>query len=702
MWRARLLKDDMRQGWEDFFAATEHGREVGQMLDTSDARSLVIDWRDVDAREAELAVDLLERPKEHLACARRTLSEYAPPEMAEEAAKIEIHFINVPDVVPISKIRAEQVRRLFATDGLVRRVTQVEFVPTSAVFECTRCKETFEVPQNNSPYLQEPMECQVCKKPASKTVFEFLRDESPHVNSQKVEIQEHIDNIDIGVEPSRLVLWAFEENIGKVRPGDRVRVNGILMNVEVEGRRAKKVAKQYLHVSSYQLGERMYEEVEITDEDEKEILKVSEDPELWANLQASLAPTLFGMEVEKQVGLLQLFGGVRKEMPDGTYKRGDIHGLLVGDPGTAKSAFGRALVAFSPRAMFAAGGGSTGPGLLAAATKDEFGEGRWTLEAGPMVLCSGNGLLVIDEFEKMNPKDRDQIHPAMEQQVVDVAKAGISTKLPAVTSILALANPAEGRFDPEDYIFSQIKLSSTLLSRFDYILPVMDKPEPKRDENMAAHITGSHRLGGQNASRGMGGDISDLDDLDTDAYDPHYSSEFMRKYVAYAKRIVPVLSPEAERTINDFYVNIRRSSASEGSVAITPRQLEGLIRLAEASARSRLSNRIEVRDAERSITITKHWLALVSSESGGLYDIDIITSGTSHSMRQRMKIVRTLIDGMSGDDDNSWELAELITRAEEEGMEEKEIQRCVKRLHEEGSIYEILKDSGRYRVTHQA
>jgi replicative DNA helicase Mcm len=348
--------------------------------------------------------------------------------------------------------------------------------------------------------------------------------------------------------------------------------------------------------------EMAFEEVEVTEEDEKEILKMSKDPEIYLKMRQSMAPTIYGMEIEKDALVLQLFGGLSKKMPDGTYIRGDIHTLFVGDPGTAKSQMLNYLSKLAPRSIYASGKASSAAGLTAAAVRDEFGEGQWTLEAGALVL-SDMGIACIDEIDKMSDQDRSSLHQAMEQQEISIAKAGISATLKSRCAILAAANPKLGRFDEFIPLHEQINMPPALLSRFDLIFSILDKPSREKDTELANHILQTHKAGEvqENIAKSIKSKHNKKkQDILMENILPIFEPDFLRKYVAFAKRnIFPVMSDDALELLKNYYVDFRNSS--EDSIPFTPRQLEAFVRLAEASARVRLSDEVTIQDAKRAI-----------------------------------------------------------------------------------------------------
>ncbi|MFQ5884422.1 MAG: ATP-binding protein [Thermoplasmata archaeon] len=433
----------------------------------------------------------------------------------------------------------------------------------------------------------------------------------------------------------------------------------------------------------------MFEEIDITEQDVKEIKEAAEDVDILRKITASISPSIYGMTTEKEALALQLFGGVRKEMPDGTRIRGDIHILMVGDPGTGKSQALTYISALAPRGVYATGKSATAAGLTAAAVRDEFGEGRWTLEAGALVLAD-MGIVCIDEIEKMNPQDRSAIHLGMEQQFITISKAGIQATLQCRCAVLAAANPKFGRFDESKYIYEQIELPPTLLSRFDVIFTILDRPEAVRDRNMAEHILKGH-LVGEVSKRREEGEVIELDVEFSDAYLPYFEPAFLRKYIAYAKRIYPIMTEEAMDVLRDYYLNIRKQGEVEGAaVPITPRQLESFVRLSEASARTRLSDVVSTDDADRAVRIVDYWLRKVAGEEGR-FDIDIIATGTSRSQREQIIILRDVIQELAGDE-GSATLEDIISLAEERGLPPTRVESWLSRWKEEGEIYSPRKN----------
>lgn len=310
---------------------------------------------------------------------------------------------------------------------------------------------------------------------------------------------------------------------------------------------------------------------------------------------------------------------------------------------------------------------------------------------GENFLC--DGIVVhncIDELDKMNPQDRSAIHEALEQQRISVAKAGITAVLQARCAVLAAANPKFGRFDEHKYISEQIDLPPTLLSRFDIIFSMIDRPEAEKDRQLAEHILKAHRVGEIAKRREEGAVTQEATELE-DPYTPYFSPDFLRKYVAYAKRIYPVMNDEAMQIIEKKYLDIRKTGEGAGSsVPITPRQLEAIVRLSEAGARLRLSETVEADDAERAVRIVEYWMGKVAGEEGR-FDIDIIQTGISQSQREQIISLRDIINELAGPEGVA-DYEDIVRVAQDRGIPPAKVDSWLKRWSQEGEIYSPAKN----------
>jgi replicative DNA helicase Mcm len=301
----------------------------------------------------------------------------------------------------------------------------------------------------------------------------------------------------------------------------------------------------------------------------------------------------------------------------------------------------------------------------------------------------------------MEETDRSSMYQAMEQQAISVAKAGINATLKSRCAILAAANPKLGRFDEFIPIHEQINMPPALLSRFDLIFSILDKPNRQTDNDLATHILESHKAGEmhENITKSKNSVYNkDQETVLMKHVMPTYEPEFMRKYVAYAKRnIYPVMTDDALEVLKNYYVDFR--SSSEDSVPFTPRQLEAFVRLAEASARIRLSQEVTVDDSKRAISIIDQYLRRVGMDrETGKFDIDIIATGFSHSQHERMRSIIDLIKRLCSDSsDGNASRGDIINEAEIAGIDSRKVEEALDRLKRNGQIYEPM--HGKYRVT---
>jgi replicative DNA helicase Mcm len=698
----KLLKDkSLSSSWQNFFEENFKSEIETIAFEYPENRSLLIDYWDIDRINPSLAEGVLNQPYKYIFNAEEALKNIK----VASNEKLILHFRikNLPDVnrLIIRHIRANHLGQLKAVEGLVKKRTEVRPKLNTAAFICQKCGAIIKVDQDDD-ILKEPNECYSdqggCERISS---FKLVTSLSSFIDSQKIEIQENPEGLRGGAQPERLSIYLEDDLVGEIAPGDRVIVNGILHSKQ--RRRGTLTLTSFdktMDALSIENEELAFEEVEVTEEDEKEIIKISKKPELYQLMRQSMAPTIYGMDIEKDALVLQLFGGLSKKMPDGTYIRGDIHTLFVGDPGTAKSQMLNYLAKLAPRSIYASGKASSAAGLTAAAVRDEFGEGQWTLEAGALVLAD-MGIACIDEIDKMSDQDRSSLHQAMEQQEISVAKAGISATLKSRCAILAAANPKLGRFDEYMPLHEQINMPPALLSRFDLIFSIIDKPNIGRDTELATHILQTHKAGevSENISKSLKTKFNKKQEEKLlKNVIPEFEPSFLRKYVAYSKRnIFPVMSDDALEILKNYYVEFRNSS--EDSIPFTPRQLEAFVRLAEASARIRLSEEVTVNDAKRAINTIDQYLRRVGMDKEtGKIDIDIIATGISHSQHDRMRTLIDIVHRLCDESkDGNASRNDIIVEAETNGLPAEKVREALDRLKRNGQIYEPVHD--KYRIT---
>ncbi len=1026
--------EDLVARWEEFLEAEDNRLKLLELTDRyPELRSLVVTYSDIDRFDPDFASFILGHPDRSLQKGEEVVKRLMNPSRGDLEIHLRIRELPRDSRIEIRSLRSEHLGKLVSVEGMVRKATEVRPRLIMGVFKCLRCPARIVEPQDGL-FFREPMECykeqEGCGRTAGSTKFQLLAEDSRYVDTQKVEMQESPEGLRGGAQPERLTAFLEDDLAGIISPGDRVVLNGILRSHQKGAQIKSTLFDIDLSVLSMEFEQHEYEEVVISEEDEEFIKTEAKDPEVFRKIVGSIAPAIHGYDEVKESIALQLFGGTAKTLEDGTKIRGDIHILLVGDPGVAKCVTGetkvlmgdcsesnikelvehwlskgevkevddgeyaeadfevmtftsrgyvekgravrvwkrdtpRKLIKFTtkegrtltvtsthplfvqnayflaqraaskivegnylatvidqipggnncgysrgfgwdqvvkreevraeerfvydievedthifvangiishnsqilrymsemaPRGIYASGKSSSAAGLCvapetliesdgreqpigdfvesrmkapreiepgvwrqethvngvlsltdechtdvrpvsamfrlrtpsflvelhtdagnrvkvtpetmlrgvekgnfrwikasdvraddmllnstsgsgprealptrvsavrevredlppfvydltvegahsfigngflvhntAAAVKDEFGDGRWTLEAGALVLAD-KGLAAIDEMDKMTEQDRSSMHEAMESQRVSVAKAGITASLQCRCSMLGAANPKFGRFDDTEALASQINMPPALLSRFDLIFALTDKPNATRDQRIAEHILKGHVRGElrnvPNPESIKGIDYQRIMD-ETNVLSPIYDRGFMRKYVAFAKRFTPVLSDEARQMIIDKYLSIRKLGEKPGSsVPITARQLEAFIRLSEASARIRLSQVVAQEDADRAIKIVEHYLKKMASDEGTI-DVDKLMTGTTRNERNRISLVRQLIHEHSDPRSGVSELT-LIQRAADRNLSESELREVLKKLKQAGDIFEV--QAGHYKL----
>lgn len=691
-----LQEFDLPARWtsliQDYFSEAVHN--LAQTW--PDDQSLDISYRIIEGFDTEFANDIVKNPDIHFQAANQALRQFLIDAGGATMYPF-VRIIHLPSdqIRTVSQLRADDIGQMLALDSVVTKISGVRPRIYSAVFQCMACEHTMVLNQTNEQELMEPVECEQitggCGRPKNKTRFVLNHNESILINSQFIELQELPEQMKGGIQPERIVCIGEHDLAGKLNPGDRVKANGVLfIRPQRKGGKDTPVFEIFLRIQSLERQNIPLEEISITEDEELEIKELARRPDIYELFTNSIAPSIFGMDEIKKSLMLQLFGGVARLNEDGTRNRGDIHILLMGDPGVAKSQLLSYMSKLSPRGRFTSGQSASAAGLTAAAVQDPSADGRWTLEAGALVLAD-LGLAAIDEFDKMNEGDRSSMHEAMEQQRISISKAGINASLRTRCAILAAANPKKGKFEPVSEIpfTSQINLSPPLVSRFDVIWLLTDDADENKDAKIANHII-------KNRLRG----VSELLVNEGSASDPSKSSaelkkssneadmlprELIRKYIAHAKRTVhPNLTDEARDLIVKFYIETRKKGGdASDSVSITARSLEALARLAEASARIRLSQEATVVDAERAITLTSLWRYALMGEN---YDETSTASGVKTNVRNKERIIRDIVSTLQNDGDGIVNSIDVYNEAEKLGIDRNTAETIIEKLVLNGTL----------------
>jgi replicative DNA helicase Mcm len=620
-------------------------------------KSIVVDFKKLEEWDSNLAQLVINEPDINLELLRKAFK------MAT-GKDVSVSIKNLSTETKLRDVGANQIGKLIFVRGIVSRLIPPLPFMVLAAFECKRskCGAITMVPQRES-YVESPEICSVCHK---KTKFKFREAQSKFVNISQLAIQERPEDLPAGQLPSNVKLEITKDDLIDVaRAGDLVEVVGVVRTRSKSASTRNRVFDIHIDVNYIETLNKDISELVITPEEEQEIHKLAMDPNVHELIVDSIAPSIYGrLWIKRGIAYL-LFGGIKRDKGD-IVTRGEMNILLIGDPSTAKSQLLHAVVGISPRAVFASGRGASAAGLTAAVVKVD---NMWTLEAGAVVLAD-KGICCIDEMDKMRPEDVTMMHEAMEQHTVSICKAGIVATLNARAAMLMACNPNFGRYDKTKTITENMnKLSVVLLSRFDLIFIVKDKLDPDEDKKLASHVLGL-----------------------TGKHKGFIDRDLLRKYIAYARNINPVITPEANAYLEKYYLELREASgAQDNAIVITVRQLESLVRMTEAHAKMALKAEADVDDAKAAIEIMKKSMQEVGiNPETNQVDIDIIMTGIPKTNRDKMGLILDLLA-----ETDSATKEDIIEEFKKHNFGASEALKAIKYLMDSGNIFEFK--SGNYK-----
>jgi replicative DNA helicase Mcm len=653
--------------------------KINNMMATS-STSITVDYIDFDSFSPALAKDITYHPDEMFSAFSESVTsillEIHPDYAHEIKDHVKVRIGNNAVQKGLRDISADVINKLLGVSGMVVRSSEVKPLGKRLAYRCLNCNQ-ISFSQLKGLSLKKPMRCTSC----AEKELEMDIENSLFIDFQLVRLQELPEDLPAGQLPHYIEVTILGDLVDQCRPGDRIMLTGIiridqepsfggtsalqktsLFRLRMEGNNI-----EYLGGRAGDKKTRSMERISISAEDERQILMLSNKPDIYDKLISSFAPHVFGHEVIKESILLLIVGSVTKKLDDGSTRRGDINVLLVGDPGTAKSEMLKFAAKVAPRGLYTSGRGSTAAGLTAAVVRDK--SGIMMLEAGAVVL-GDQGLVCIDEFDKIKAEDRSALHEVMEQQTCSVAKGGIVATLNARTSILSAANPMYGKYDPYINITENVNLPIPLLTRFDLVYVIRDLPEKDKDSKIASHILEIHK-DVQKSSQGA------------------INIDLFSKYLAFAKQIVePELTREAINIIRDYYMTMRNVD-SDSMITVTPRQLEGLVRLATARARLLLKERVEQEDAERALFLVQRMLETAGVDvNTGKVDLGVL-HGKPFSEISKLKLFMEIFLSISGEEKNDVEenvfIGELVKTGK---FNDSDARSYIKKAMNDGQIYE--------------
>jgi len=675
---ADKVKEFLTQ-FKDPTGSFSYVEQIDQMMPKR-AKYIVVDFNDL-VSVPFIESKFVESPDEILNAFSRAIKEILQERFPEYARKIEhdirARIANFPAERSLRQINSEVITKMTSVSGMVVRASEVKPLAKELTYKCLD-KHISKFTLLDGMSLDKAVKCQSPKCPY--TNLAIVAEESRFIDFQIVRLQELPEDLPPGQLPHYVNVSMKQDLVDYARPGDRIILTGIV-RIEQErvfGVKQSESALYRLRMDGNNIefiggrgikGTRRTEREEISPDEQKIIRTLSKNPDIYDRLIASFAPHIRGHELFKEAILLLIVGSTQRALSDGSKIRGDINVFLVGDPGTAKSEMLKFCARIAPRGLYTSGRGSTAAGLTAAVVRDA--SGIFMLEAGAVVL-GDQGLVCIDEFDKMRPEDRSALHEVMEQQSASIAKGGIVATLNARTSILAAANPMFGKYDPFKNLTENVNLPIPLLTRFDLVFVVRDIPHEEKDRQIAQHILSQHGTSGT--------DTTSLIDVD-----------ILTKYLAYAKQNDPVLTKEAENKIMEFYLKMRsvEGEDKEKMITITPRQLEGLIRLSTARARILLKNQVEEDDADRAIYLFNEMLKNAGIDvNTGKIDIGVL-QGRPRSEVSKLATFMEILKSLEGEPQSPvLEQTFVDELVKSEKFNEEEARNYIRRMVRDATIYE--------------
>ncbi|AAF23296.1 putative minichromosome maintenance (MCM) protein [Arabidopsis thaliana] len=638
----------------------------------------------------------------------------------ENVMKINVRLHNYPESsISLKNLRAAYIGKLVTVHGTVVKVSTVKPLVTQMAFDCGKCK-TGITREFTDGKFSPPLKCDShgCK---SKT-FTPIRSSAQTIDFQKIRVQElqKPEDHEEGRVPRTVECELMEDLVDICIPGDVVTVTGIIgvinnyMDIGGGKSKTKNQGFYYLFIeavsvkntkrqSAFENSEDSSSSAQTADvgdlysfsqRDLEFIVKFKEEygSDTFRRILHSVCPSIYGHEIVKAGITLSLFGGVRKHSMDRNKVpvRGDIHVIIVGDPGLGKSQLLQAAAAISPRGIYVCGNATTRAGLTVAVVKDSM-TNDYAFEAGAMVLADG-GLCCIDEFDKMTTEHQALLE-AMEQQCVSVAKAGLVASLSARTSVIAAANPVGGHYNRAKTVNENLKMSAALLSRFDLVFILLDKPDELLDKQVSEHIMSHHRMLGMQTCMQKG--ILYFQDC---GWTLRKMTTFLRFLANCLGNIFPMhgilMSKDAGEIIQKFYLKLRDHNTSADSTPITARQLESLVRLAQARARVDLREEITVQDAMDVVEIMKESLYDKLIDEHGV--VDFGRSGGMSQQKEAKRFLSALDKQSELQQKDCFSVSEMYSLADRIGLRVPDIDTFLENLNIAG--YLLKKGPKTYQV----
>lgn len=659
-----------------------------------DARSFTVDWTELYQFDPDIAEDTVAHPTEFKNKLETALEEFDQPVTDLSGATVRLANLDTHSR-KVDELRDDDVQKLRTISGQIAKASAVRPVVELAAWVCKRCGVATETPVSDE--LSPPHQCRSCERSGP---FELDYQDSTVRNQQRIRIKQPPDEASNSAQIGHEIDAHIRGDLaGDISAGERADVTGVLdvlydedpeLDFEFEAWDVESQGDSYRNIAI----EEHRDAIEtLTDRGE------GRNP--FVAVAESVAPGITGggeMDIETPWGetygkywwvrlataVASLFGSWRRENSDGTFERGSSHVLYIGDPSTGKSSIMNAIAKLAPRSAKESGKNASGPGLTAAAVKDDFGGSQWSLEAGALVKAH-QGVAAIDEIDKMDKAGLSRLHSALENERLEINKAGIDATLRCETSLLAAGNPEGSRFDGYSDEAEQIDIVASLMDRFDLVYVFKDDPDEDQDSEIAESRIAQRAESGL-VARG------DIAPNQRSTADPEVPTERMRAWVALARQeCQPVIKDESVRErLREYYVDLRQSNVDDAEgqnpVPATVRTLDGLLRLSEACARMRLSETVDPIDVEMAKAMLEVSLEDIGYDpETGRLDADFMNGRGSQSQNDRIKRIKGMVESLSGE--SGADRDEVLGMAESAGIDREKAAQDLEKLAEKGELY---------------
>lgn len=677
------IDHDLLEECEAFLARYYHDEIAAIANEPRDNPSLWVDHLDLYQYDAEIAQWLLEQPDhvlDHLEEAVDMVD--IPLDMDLTHVSVRVTGLDETHVHSPSAIRKDHGERYVGVSGILERVTSTSDLPKVLTFVCERCGADTRVPQSiGSGELQEPYQCSSCEREGPFNIDDRKSEWSDYAKL-RVEGKPGATDADTGKITGYvlddLIDYGGEQGlIG--RAGEPVTVYGIVRRVQKSGRGENSLL--FDHVLDVRAVEFDRDEDAINVAEHKDTFEaLAAEPDAVDMFARSIAPNLHETDAwatAMEFAVAYLFGAPRIDLDRGPTYRGDLHFLIVSDYGMGKSDFASDIEAYSPKCISKSTTAlSSDVGLTAAAVKDDFGEGQWTIKPGLLVKANG-GHLILDEIDK-GPDDLTDMNDALEgKQQVDVEKAGKSATYDSRTAVMAMGNPNDGSFNPHEPIPDQLGIKESLLSRFDGVVTMQDTANVQQDRKIAQTY-------GQAFTEAQQAEYADTEDFEV--LDRPVPIDVGRAWIQYAREHVnPIISYEQFKELEDWYaeevrqLNHDTDAREDMPVPATVRKLAAAVKMSLAFARVHLREEVAPSDIERAKKLSKRLIK--NNWDGEKFDA-AKHSRQSWAEQDRVNWIKQQTrDEPVGQN-------ELIDRAAKKGMNTTKVKNDIENLKDAGELYQ--------------